>query len=178
MPQSSLAEAPLKLILAEEFSHQLVKNRLLKDNAITYVAGFLLRKSFTKHDCQTCRSFFKNDSLDDDRKVFMFFKAYESDSNAFGGLVVPSKVMIDYVIKLEDTLVGKFQDLNILQGIGRHLLKVLEKEIIDIPCSSFPRNYMLKLVMRMRIHYSLKYTNRKLASSKRKNRKFIKVAHL
>ena len=130
--QSSLAEAPLKLILAEEFSYQLVKNRLLKDNAITYVAGVLLRKSFTKHDCQTCRSFLTNDSFDDDRKVFMFFKEYESDSNAFGGLVVPSKVMIDYVIKLEDTFAGKFQDLNILQRIGKHLLEVLEKEIIDI----------------------------------------------
>ena len=110
-----------------------------------------LKKSFTKHDCQTCRSFLTNDSFDDDRKVFMFFKAYESDSTTFGGLVVPSKVMIDYVIKLEDTFVGKFQDLNILQGIGKHLLEVLEKEIIDIPCSSFPRNYMLKLFLRMRL---------------------------
>jgi hypothetical protein len=46
-------------------------------------------------------------------------------------------------------------------------------------CQEFPKDYMLKLFLRMRIYYTIIFENRKLASpSKKKSKKYIKVAHL
>ena len=86
--------------------------------------------------------------------------------------------MINYVIKLEDAFVHNFTNIDMLQGIGNHLMEILMAERFDIPCNDFPKVFLLRLFIRMRIYYTLKYANRKLASSKRKNRKYIKVVHL
>eukprot|EP00795_Rhopilema_esculentum_P005800 gene5800-11097_t len=140
VPQQLTTQAPLKLIIAEDYFQKLLYNRLLKDNAIAYVAGFLLRKAFSKHDCKTCRSSLVNATFDDERKNFLFFKAYESDTYMFGGLVFPSDIMINYVIKLEDAFLHNFTNIDMLQDISYHLLQILMAERLQIPCNDFPKD--------------------------------------
>jgi hypothetical protein len=64
--------------------------------------------------------------------------------------------------------------------VGAHFLKSLQSVPVAFKfCQEFPKDYMLKLFLRMRIYYTIIFENRKLASpSKKKSKKYIKVAHL
>ena len=100
---------------------------------------------------------------------------YETDVNMFGGLVNP---MLAYTIQLEDHFKAYFKKLNETAGICNDLLHFLKTADLQGPCERFEFHYLIKLFIRMRIYYCLKFTNRDLASSKRKNRKYPKIVHL
>ena len=80
-------------------------------------------------------------------------------------------------IKLKKNALIFFNDIKQTTGVGKELLIILVKENLDIPCTDFDKAFLLKLFIRMRIHYSLKYVNRELVATKRKNRMYIKIVH-
>ncbi len=64
-------------------------------------------------------------------------------------------------------------------GIGKYLVANLLKFHLQ-KCTEFPSDYLLKLFVKMRIHYILKLGNRELSkpTGNKKNRKYFKVTHL
>ena len=153
----------------------------IKANATCYVAGYLLMKCLKRHACQMCKDKLVSNTFDDSRKLFCFFKAYESDKSAFGGLHAPSMSFFEFITKMEDVFVANFSVFSKSSYVGKHLLAKLENVAVSFQmCENFPIDYLRKLFLRMRIYYCLKFANRDFASpkSKRKNRKYIKVAHL
>ena len=164
-------------ITSTDYASEDMQLRIVRENAIAYVAGYLLRKAFEKHKCSKCATL-ANENLDSDRSTFLFFKAYQTDASMFGGLVSPSSQMLAYVTILEDKFVTYFSSLKKSVGIGNDVLHQLKQIGFIAPCNKFYHDYLLRLFIRMRIYYSLKYINRDLASSKRKNMKLVKVSHL
>ena len=153
----------------------------IKANATCYVAGYLLMKCLKRHACQMCKDKLVSNTFDDSRKLFCFFKAYESDKSAFGGLHAPSMSFFEFITKMEDVFVANFSVFSKSSYVGKHLLAKLENVAVSFQmCENFPIDYLRKLFLRMRIYYCLKFANRDFASpkSKRKSRKYIKVAHL
>ena len=75
---------------------------IVKDNATAYVAGYLIHKSKKIHSCPTCRNAIQCDDLDDKRKLFCFFQAFDQAETTFGGLHAPTNYFLDYIMKLED----------------------------------------------------------------------------
>ncbi len=153
----------------------------IKANASCYVAGYLLMKCLKRHACQMCKDKLVSNTFDDSRKLFCFFKAYETDKSAFGGLHAPSMSFFEFITKMEDVFVANFSVFSKSSYVGKHLLAKLENVAVSFQmCENFPIDYLRKLFLRMRIYYCLKFANRDFASpkSKRKNRKYIKVAHL
>eukprot|EP00795_Rhopilema_esculentum_P011123 gene11123-20003_t len=173
-----LSIAPLKL-KATDFATETMQNKVIRQNAITYVAGYLLHKAFAKHKCPKC-SILVDDSIDTSTSTFLFFKAYDRESSMFGGLIAPSQDMILYTTMIEDKFVDYFNTLNKTVGICHELLTCLNQAELNVPCGNFDKDYLLRLFIRMRIYYTLKFANQDLAAptSKKKNRKFVKVAHL
>ena len=51
-----------------------VVSNIVKENAITYVAGYLLHKCSQKHSCSTCKEAQESNDLDDN-KLLSYFKA-------------------------------------------------------------------------------------------------------
>ena len=49
-----------------------VTTKIIKDNAIAYVSGYLLKKSFKIHTCATCRDSLVSNQLDDSRKLLCY----------------------------------------------------------------------------------------------------------
>ncbi|CAB3980292.1 Hypothetical predicted protein [Paramuricea clavata] len=136
-------------------------------NAITYVAGYLLKKCLEKHRCDICAKCLVNLELDSSTKLFCYFKAYESSTKPFSGLLVPGADFVDYITHLESTFVNELpKSLNKL-GIGKHLMGKL-KEFSVPQCSGFPGKYVLKLFVRMRLYYALKFANRDFTQQKGK----------
>ncbi len=80
----------------------------IKANATCYVAGYLLMKCLKRHTCQMCKDKLLSNTFDDNRKLFCFFKAYETDKSAFGGLHAPSMSFLEFVTKMEDVFVANF----------------------------------------------------------------------
>ena len=85
-----------------------VNSDIVKDNATAYVAGYLIHKSMKIHTCPTCASAIQCNDLDDNRKLFCFFKAFDQTENTFGGLHAPTNCFLDYIMKLEDVVFKNF----------------------------------------------------------------------
>ena len=156
-----------------------VNSDIVKDNATAYVAGYLIHKSQKIHSCPTCRNAIQCDDLDDNRKRFCFFKAFDQAETTFGGLHAPTNDFLDYIMKLEDVFFENFSIYTKSLTVGKDILMLLNK--IPLPfkcCDEFPLEFIRKLFLRLRIYYSLKFANRELSSTKKKNRKYLKVAHL
>ena len=175
---SSITSPPTIIIDSTDYASEDFQKEILKNNAVSYVAGYLLRKTFAKHKCDDC-SALATGNLDFDQGAFLFFKAYNNESNLFGGLVAPSELMITFTLNLEDEFTKHMQTLRKTAEVGKELLHKLEKIKLDVHCEEFDRKYLLMLFIRLRIYYCLKFANRVLEKpKKRKNRKYIKVRHL
>ena len=60
---------------------------------------------------------------------------------------------------------------------GAYKLEKLDK-FSEPHCSGFPKIYVLKLFVRMRIYYALKFGNRELSTVSKKNKKYFTIQHL
>jgi hypothetical protein len=146
-------------------------------NAITYVAGYLAAKALKKHQCSACKASLVNPNLDSSSKLFCFFKGYESNTKTFGGLTVPNDKFIAYVAQIEDKIIQFFPEVMRCKGVAKDLIGKLPLYQVE-ECGQFPSEYTLKLYIRLRIYYIIKFGNRNISSGKRKNRKYFKVQHL
>ena len=72
-----------------------LESNLIGINAITYVAGYLLKKCLLKHHCHICSTALVNNELTDSSQLFCMFKGYESKDKLFGGLVSPSSPFVN-----------------------------------------------------------------------------------
>lgn len=152
---------------------------LMCNNAITYVAGYLLKKCFQQHKCNACWRALTNNELDSPNQIFCHFKAYNDKKGPFGSLIVPSTSFVQYITNIEQELIVTFSNSMTMSGVGKHIVDILP-EFTGSNCAGFPSNYLLRLFVRMRIYYVVKYKNRELAQKKgdKKNRKYFKIAHL
>ena len=83
--------------------------------------GYLLMKCLKKHTCQVCKDKLISNTLDDNRKLFCFLKAYDTDKSTFGGLHVPSMSFLDFVTKMEDAFVANFSFFSKSSCIGKRI---------------------------------------------------------
>jgi hypothetical protein len=81
-PKPSPKPAPFKV---EDMDYRLheVETNLAGLNAITYVAGYLLKKFLEKHRCDIRAKCLVNLELDSLTKLFCYFTAYESSTKPF-----------------------------------------------------------------------------------------------
>ena len=155
-----------------------VSSSIVKENAVAYVAGYLLKKCFDIHQCSSCKEILASTNLDSSSKLLCYFKNYKDDNSS--RLQMPSQCFLDYILRLEDSFVKHFSVYTKSTKVGDDLLKIFKSMPVNFQqCPAFPMEYMLKLFLRMRIYYTIKFANRDFASTpKKKSRKYIKVSHL
>ena len=154
-----------------------IQDNLVGINAVAYVAGYLLKKCFIKHNCQACKDKLVSQELDDSSKLFCYFKAYQSQTGAFGGLLTPVSSFLQYIVSLEDMFVEVLPSMVYKHGVVKSLLSQLPRFSLT-ECPAFPSDFLLKLFIRMRLYYALKFRNIQLVSGKKKCKKYFKVSHL
>ena len=164
---SSLSKTVPKAVEIDvnDYRSSSVQDSLIGTNAVAYVAGYLLKKCLLKHDYKTCKG--------------KLVKAYHSQTGPFGGLLAPASNFEDYIVTLEDMFVESLPSVVFKVGVGKSLLSQLPQ--FSLPeCSEFPSLFLLKLFIRMRLYYALKFRNRQLLSpgGSKKCKKYFKVSHL
>ncbi|CAB4030797.1 Hypothetical predicted protein, partial [Paramuricea clavata] len=61
-----------------DYKENSVSSSLTRENAIAYVSGYLLKKCFTKHQCETCKPVLVPHELDDSRKLLCYILKHMS----------------------------------------------------------------------------------------------------
>ena len=161
-----------------------VEENMMSTNAITYVAGYLLKKCIDQHPCDICKQELVQTELNSADQLFCQFKAYNSNecTGPFGSLIVPVPAFVEYISNCENIFVEAFgSPITTSTGIGKSVVKTLKK-FKHGSCAGFPVSFLCKLFVRMRIYYSVKFANQEIKKSNRKgskrNKKYLRVTHL
>ena len=143
---------------ATDYREQDVSSSIVQENAVTYVAGYLLKKCFDIHQCSRCKEILASTNLDSSNKLLCYFKNYKEENSS--GLQMPSQCFLDYILRLEDRFVNNFSVYTKSTKVGDDLLKIFQSTPVNFQqCRAFPMEYMLKLFLRMRIYYTIKFAN-------------------
>ena len=111
------------------------------------------------------------DKLDDNRNLLCLFKAYELEK-CFGGLLAPAAPYLQYIKNLEDVFVKDFSMFTKHNAIGKTILSKLQG--VPVPfthCTEFPLQYLLKLFLRVRIYYTIRFANREFLPARKRKAK-------
>jgi len=67
----------------------------VEENAFTYICGYLLKRCFVKHTCETCKHVLlkKNNDLNT-LKLYSYFRAYDDIENTFDHLHIPRSLFL------------------------------------------------------------------------------------
>ena len=154
-------------------------------NVITYITGYLIRKSEKKFTiCPTCCSSWKTtpESATSLNYQFIYKKQFEHLSHD-KGLQLPSKSMIAMVSDLELSFRNRTAHLQGEKVFQRLLQALLAKvDFSEMTCElsncKLAVEYMVALFCRVRLHHFLKEQNRLILAPKQKrNRKIMKLSH-
>lgn len=158
------------------------RENLPTKNAFSYVCGYLLKKALDVHsDCDCCENYKAQCEVLDVNTLLIHYKAYDTTKNIHGALQPPPERFIEYIYNLEHIFKTNFEDSSVEQGISQKLFNIMEGIEFIHPCPDFPKNFILKLFIRMKIFYSMKYTNRDLkynSKDKKNVRKLNIVSHI
>lgn len=135
------------------------KNEMLQKNFIRYVCGYLLNKALRVHSCEMCITYSKDHDELDDSSFFCFLKAYENASNdTFGNLQMPNNKFVELICRIERIFQENFEKLA-TQNICKTLFDVSNQLPFCHPCKYFPKEFVVRLYLRVRIYYTLKTIN-------------------
>lgn len=84
---------------------------------------------------------------------------YGKREGPFGKLLMPGDSFLKYISALEKTFMENIESAA-TQKLEQRLYNELTKIQFCHPCPNFPQEYLLKLYIRMRIFYVVKYANR------------------
>ena len=104
--ESNVAEA--FIIDESDYRVRDVEENFMSTNALTYVAGYLLKKCLQNHQCQVCSQFVIHNELDHPAQLFCHFKCYDQKKGPFGSLIVPANEFVQYINSIEQTFVNEF----------------------------------------------------------------------
>lgn len=135
-------------------------NSILEHNFIRYICGYLIKKCLGIHSCDVCESYGKSHYELDDTSIFCHFKAYEnSNAEIFGNLQMPHNTFVSFVSSLEIVFQFYFKKL-ILGNVIQDMYTICKNINYNHPCQNFPKEYVTKLYLRLKLYYSLKNINK------------------
>jgi len=136
------------------------KNEMLQKNFIRYVCGYLLNKALKVHYCDICNKYSKDHDELDDTSFYCFLKAYKNkNEDTFGNLKMPNDKFVDLICKIEDIFQENFETFATKSNICHLLLDISNHLRFSHPCINFPKEFVIRLYLRVRIYYTLKTIN-------------------
>lgn len=132
----------------------------MQKNFIRYVSGYLLNKALRIHTCDTCIKYSQDHNNLDDSSFYCFLKKYENDNkDLFGSLKMPNDEFVQLIFNIEKIFQANFEELVTRKNICNTLFNLINILPFTHPCTQFPKEFALKLYLRVRIYYTLKTIN-------------------
>ena len=160
---------------------------LQDSNVVSYISGYLIKKTFDKFKCDSCYDLqTQNRSVLQSDNNFLFIKHKMYKDLSSKGLAIPSNNFLG-VFKKCECKVRQFMPLVVNNnGIAYRLFQLCYDEMKQLPVVHCGEDmciksihYMLKLFIKIRIYHVVKEENRRISQpNMKRNRKFMKVTHL
>lgn len=136
-------------------------NKVVPDDVdlsvLSYMSGFLYKKCLEKHkECQEC---VKLNTMENEN--FINLKTFTNCN-----MMKAPKCFTDFIEKLGISFDQIFNQIVADSGIGNTIYHILSKIELNINCTSFPKMYIVKLYIRLRICYYVKRTNEDVKTRK------------
>lgn len=92
----------------------------------------------------------------------------------------PPERFVNFVYNLDLIFDSEFEKKMIGDQISNSLLNIFKNIEFDHPCKDFPKSFLLKLFIRCKIFYTLKFRNRdfKFNKTKKNVRKLRNLMHV
>lgn len=148
-----------------------------QENALSYFSGYLFKKCLDIHECYKCSSSVQTQILPNN--LLCLYKAYNDTNSKFGSLIAPPINFVDYIENLEKIFQNIFKSNSTKQGVGVLIfdnLKAMSHSFI-LSCKNFPIEFLLKLFVRIRIYFTLKFQNNNFKNVQNK-RKLQNLQHV
>lgn len=91
---------------------------------------------------------------------------------------MPSIIFIDYIKQLHIKFSENFNTFKAKPNVMQNFVSILSTVEFSHSCPDFPQNYLIKLFVRVRIYYILKFINKKFRNPNERNRKTIILSHI
>ncbi len=151
-------------------------------NGSNYVFGYVIRYILKIHSCTTCTTVIVSDdtTVENSKQLYVSLKAYpvKDKASSFGNLFNPTPAFYNYLMSCEQVFSDYFavhaSDVQVVENLCSSL------SILQLPgvCSDFPKEKVLRLFSKIRIDYTLKFSNREFAACSKKQRKLLKITGL
>lgn len=148
-----------------------------EENVFIYICGYLLRRIFTKHFCDTCAVLAEKNSNLNTCNIYTYFKAYNNEKGTFGNLYIPSVIFVNYIKELHIKFFANFSIIT-KENVMQQMLEILCLIPFLHVCPEFPKMYLLKLFIRVRVYYVLKFLNRDFKNQKGGTKKINILRHI
>jgi hypothetical protein len=151
-------------------------------NGSCYVFGYIIRQLLRLHPCDICSSCLVSDSsiVENDKQLYTSMKAYhvKGKHNSFGNLFVSTSTFYNYLMTCDAIFSEYFAIHAADNNIVTNLCEKLKCIQLQGVCSNYPKDAILKSFAKLRIYYTLKYSNRDFVSYPKKQRKLLKINSL
>nr|CAI5848512.1 unnamed protein product [Callosobruchus analis] len=121
--------------------------KLTTQNAFNYVCGYLIKKALKNLDVSN---------------LLIHLRAFTTETDIYGALKSPPELFVNFIYQLEKIFISKFENISIGEGISHQLVSRMKQVKFVHPCSEFPKSFIVKFVIQLKIFYTLKYSNRDL----------------
>lgn len=143
-----------------------------------YVCEALLKKCIDRHeDCEQLKLYLNSNqqvcNLSAESK-YLRYKNYSRDQIL---LVIPPDDFVENIKRMEQIFQKAFKNDHINCKIGMSIYEQIKDLQFSPPCPCFPKLYLQKLFIRMRIYYTLKFNNKAFRNG-RNRRKYFSVPNL
>lgn len=142
----------------------------LKENAFTYVCGYLLKKLRDSHPCSLPLPQF--DETYYDKYTFTYEKELKNNK-----LIKPPEEFMKYIDELNNEFFKYFDSYCHLDNLSKHLYERLKCINPYKCCTQMNVENFIYLFIRTRIYFVLKFFNRE-ASVPNLRKKMLKVSHM
>ena len=147
---------------------------------IFYICGYLLKRCLEKHnDCEALKSYVKphprSHNLSVESRYYRYRDYHKNTLLTF--LIVPSDDFVEYIKKMEETFRKSFEKKHVNCKLAAGIYKQVKDIPFSSPCPCFPKVFLIKLFIRMRIFYTVKFNNKAFRMSQPR-RKYFSVADL
>lgn len=150
------------------------QDEMLHKNFVRYICGYLLKKALNIHSCDVCITFSNHRQELDDSSLYIYFRAYEnSEKTIFGNLKNPADIFVDFIANVEEIFQTNFHCLIARTNICNNLFQLVHRQYLAHPCGKFPKEFVLKLYLRIRLYYTLKHINNNFKDQKNIRNKLI-----
>lgn len=135
-------------------------NSCLEENGLYYVSGYLLRKLLKYHNCEQCEVLLTDIEPGlDSKTVYLRQRAYSTKSGRCA-LICASYSFSEYISQCEAIFMTCYEQHKSEYGVINTIVTELMNVVVPSACDKFPLLKFLRLFVRMRVYYLLKFQNR------------------